>query len=112
MTDTVSRVRTEETRASRFKMTELVIDNNALRYGLWVPPEITLDGTEQSFTCGVEHEGRPDLVSYTVYGNVNFWWAIMWVNNILFPMRDLKAGTVLIIPSILRINAALDRARS
>jgi hypothetical protein len=45
---------------------------------------------------------RPDLLSYDLYGNSNYWWTIVLLNRdtLKDPIRDLKTGTVLrIIPS-------------
>ena len=46
---------------------------------------------------------RPDLISHKVYGNVQFFWIIMVVNNIENPLTDLAPGTLLKIPSLLDI---------
>lgn len=100
-----------ETALSRFKMTELLIDGGRLRYGLWEPPDIEITGGEPTFTVPPELEHRPDLVSHRAYRTVDLWWAIMQVNNIFLPIRDLRAGTTLIIPFRSSIEAALQRAR-
>lgn len=45
---------------------------------------------------------RPDLLSFDLYGNSNYWWTIVLLNRDVLkdPIRDLKTGTVLrIIPS-------------
>lgn len=45
---------------------------------------------------------RPDLLSFDLYGNSNYWWTIVLLNRdtLKDPIRDLKTGTVLrIIPS-------------
>ena len=46
---------------------------------------------------------RPDLISYKVYGTVDFWWIILLVNNIENPFVDLKEGMILEIPNKLDI---------
>lgn len=97
---------------SRFKMTALLEDRGRIRYGLWEPPEILILGTEPSFTVPPHMEGRIELVSYSFYGTVDLWWAIALVNDILCPIRDLVAGTNLIIPDRGQINDALQRARN
>lgn len=40
---------------------------------------------------------RPDLLSYSLYGNSNYWWTIVLINRnqIKDPIRDLKAGMVI-----------------
>jgi hypothetical protein len=46
---------------------------------------------------------RPDLISYSVYGTVDYWWIICYVNQIQNPFTDLVPGTVLTIPSLLDV---------
>lgn len=101
----------EESFSSRFKMTELLDDAGNLRYGLWEPPEIVLNGSEYVYTVPPEYEGRPDMLAFLFYGDENLWWVIAYVNNILLPMRDLVAGMQITIPSIDSINSALQRVR-
>jgi hypothetical protein len=96
---------------SRFRLTELLVDEGRLRYGLWDPPEIRLLGGEPTFTVPPEMEQRPDLIANQFYGDVELWWAIMWVNNILLPIRDLVAGMTIVIPSKDEVDRALIRAR-
>jgi hypothetical protein len=40
---------------------------------------------------------RPDLLSYSLYGNSNYWWVIVLINRnqLRDPIRNLKAGMVL-----------------
>lgn len=100
-----------ETFESRFKMTELLADEGLIRYGLWEPPAIRLLGSEPKYTVPPEFEHRPDLVSQKFYANTSFWWAIMDVNSILLPIRDMAAGVTLIIPDLDQIFEALERTR-
>lgn len=44
-------------------------------------------------------EGRPDLISFKIYGDVQFWWVIMIYNNIV-DVDDLNIGRILSIPDI------------
>jgi hypothetical protein len=96
---------------SRFKMTELLADAGRLRYGLGEPPEITITGAEAKYNVPPEFEHRPDLISKRFYGTVDFWWAIMQVNGVLLPIRDLRAGITIIIPDIAEVTEALERTR-
>jgi Base plate wedge protein 53 len=48
---------------------------------------------------------RPDLISYKIYGTVDYWWLILFVNDIQDPLNDIKSGTIIKIPSILDIYA-------
>jgi len=45
-------------------------------------------------------EGRPDLLSYEVYGSVDYWWVICAANNIIDPFEQLIAGKQIRIPII------------
>lgn len=46
---------------------------------------------------------RPDLISYKMYGNVQFWWFITIINGIENTFLDLVPGMLLKIPSVLDI---------
>jgi hypothetical protein len=96
---------------SRFKMTELLSDTGKLRYGLWEPPDVTIRGSEVIYTVTPEFEHRPELVSKKFYDTTSFWWAIMNVNSILLPIRDMVAGIALVIPDLSEIIEALERTR-
>lgn len=45
----------------------------------------------------------PALISYRVYGDVGFWWAILLVNGIENPFTELESGMILKIPNKLDI---------
>jgi|TARA_R100000482_G_C5122625_1_gene146682 hypothetical protein len=45
-------------------------------------------------------EGRPDLISYHIYGTTENWWIICVANDILDPFEDLKAGNKIRLPII------------
>ena len=44
-------------------------------------------------------EGKPDLISFRIYEDTQYWWIIMLYNNILDPV-DLTNGLVLVYPDI------------
>ena len=48
---------------------------------------------------------RPDLISYSQYNTVEYWWIICVVNEIQNPLNDLVSGQLLKIPNILDIYA-------
>lgn len=64
-----------------------------------LPTAAELIGNKKTQTIVVEprFEFRPDLLSYSLYGNSNYWWTIVLINRnqILDPIRDLRAGMVL-----------------
>ena len=45
-------------------------------------------------------EGRPDLISFKVYGTPDFWWVICAANKIIDPFEQLTAGKQIVIPII------------
>jgi hypothetical protein len=46
---------------------------------------------------------RPDMISYTVYGTVDYWWIILLVNEIMDAFNDLEVGMLLTIPNTLDV---------
>jgi hypothetical protein len=55
--------------------------------------------------------GRPDNLSYVIYGDTQYWWVLMWYNKIYKP-EDIKIGMKIKYPSIssieqLYMNASL-----
>jgi hypothetical protein len=63
-------------------------------------------------TCTIKNEvARPDLLSYRLYKDTQYWWVLMWYNSILCP-EDLKIGLKIDYPSLssleqLYMNASL-----
>ena len=56
--------------------------------------------TSRRFRIPKVAESRPDLISYSAYGNVDLWWLIMEHNNIIDPIDELYAGRIIEIPSL------------
>jgi len=46
---------------------------------------------------------RPDLISYKLYGTVDYWWILLYVNKIDNPLTDIEVGKVLTVPNVLDI---------
>jgi hypothetical protein len=46
---------------------------------------------------------RSDLISYKAYGTVDYWWIVLFVNNIKNPLTDIVSGDIIKIPNILDI---------
>lgn len=44
-------------------------------------------------------EFRPDLISYKIYNTTQYWWLLMFYNNIL-SYTDVVSGVVIIYPAI------------
>jgi hypothetical protein len=43
-------------------------------------------------------EGRPDLISHSIYGTTANWWVICVANDIIDPFEELKAGNKIKLP--------------
>ena len=43
-------------------------------------------------------DGRPDLLSFKLYGTPDYWWLICAANKIIDPFEQLTAGKQIIIP--------------
>lgn len=50
-----------------------------------------------------KEENRPDLLSYTLYGDTQYWWIILWYNSLYKP-EDLKVGVKINYPSLNNIE--------
>ena len=44
-------------------------------------------------------EGRPDLISYKIYGTTQYWWVLMEMNGIL-DIENIVNGTIIEYPDI------------
>lgn len=54
---------------------------------------------------------RPDLISYTNYRTVAYWWIICLVNKIQNPLTEIEAGDILTIPHLSDIYIFYKRYR-
>lgn len=50
---------------------------------------------------------RPDLISYTAYGDRRLWWVVLEFNNIKDPFFDLNLGQIIRLPSKPRVLEAI-----
>jgi hypothetical protein len=46
------------------------------------------------------YEGRPDLLSFKLYGTSSYWWLLCVANSIIDPFEQLTAGKQIIVPII------------
>ena len=51
----------------------------------------------------VTQAGRPDLLSYDIYGNIQYWWLLMLYNDLSSP-TELVAGITVSFPSLSSIE--------
>lgn len=61
------------------------------------------------YTVKPQHQYRPDLLSYDLYGNSNYWWviALLNMNQLQDPIRDLKTGMVIRVLARSDINGVI-----
>jgi len=88
------------TQTSRYAESEIVYygDKNILTFKTYKGQNLKQDQNDKFFVVPPNMEYRPDLLSYKVYGIVDYWWKIMEFNNIK-DIYDFKSG----------INIRLDR---
>ena len=89
------------------ELTEDGVFDSLNSYFLYQIPKLPTVGY---YTIRAEDK-RPDMLSYRIYGETQYWWVLMWYNNFLKP-QDLKIGAVIKYPSIsaveqLYMNASL-----
>lgn len=53
------------------------------------------------------YEGRPDLLSYDLYGNNNLEWVILQYNRIVDINEEFVAGAKLVVPSRERLFSSM-----
>lgn len=65
--------------------------------------------TAEIIVVDSKFEHRPDLLSYSLYGNSSYWWVIALLNRTQLedPMRDLKAGMMLRVLPKSAINGVI-----
>jgi len=47
----------------------------------------------------LDEDSRPDLLSYRIYGDTQYWWILLLYNQII-DVESLVTGTILLYPSI------------
>jgi hypothetical protein len=72
-------------------------ENKLLTYPIYKKSPIPPSSSDRYYVVTPGKEYRPDLVSLTAYGTVDFWWKIMEANNIK-DIFEFKAGLNLRIP--------------
>jgi hypothetical protein len=67
---------------------------------IYVPPLVPDFTQADDFVITQQYVKRPDLLSYDLYGDSNFWWVFVLYNRnlILDPINDLTLGKKIIVP--------------
>lgn len=88
--------------SSRYNNSKVIYytDNKLLTFTTYLKGTYNLNSTDKYYVITAGTEYRPDLVSQTAYGTVDFWWKIMEANNIM-DIYDFKAGLNIRIPNAL-----------
>ena len=75
--------------------------------GYYVDRGLNLDNSDTYQKLLPRHHLRPDLLSYDLYGDPDYWWIIfrMNMNIINDPMRDFISGLIVRCPSIDRVRS-------
>jgi hypothetical protein len=73
-------------------------ENKLLTFTTYKKQTIKLSDQDTYYVVTSGTEYRPDLVSQTAYGTIDFWWKIMEANNIK-DIFDFKAGLNIRIPN-------------
>lgn len=99
---------------SRFQDTPLLqlrdSDGNATNdyaWGVWEVIDFPEAGTDLIHIIKDYEAGRIDLLADKYYGNVNLWWVIAYINEIMDPMVDMEAGDKIRIPHRNEVYAKL-----
>ena len=93
-----------------YKRTQLFIQEGRAFFGLWRPPEVRLTGDEERLAIPMGLEGHLDLVAQVTLGDRRFWRAVAQVNQIDYPLEEVRAGDRIIIPRVSAVRAAYQRA--
>jgi hypothetical protein len=69
--------------------------------GYWIPPTVGPASTDVLIELTPRYEGRPDLLSFDLYGTPRLWWTFSLVNPDLLkdPLGDMKAGLQIYVPT-------------
>lgn len=77
--------------------------------GMYVDRGLIRDGTDQAITLDSRYALRPDLLSYDLYGIVDYRWTFMMLNPDLIkdPIYDFVTGLTIYVATLDRLRSAL-----
>lgn len=88
---------------SRFQATETVIQDGEEVWGAWKSPSfLALDlpqGQQQAIRVNSDRAGRPDLISFDIYGTTKLDWLLIAFNDAYGVFNWPRAGTVITAPT-------------
>jgi len=91
---------------SRLTRTPILKDGS---FGLWERPPKFREFLPEKWI--VREGDMLDLIAYEVYGRHDWWWVIAVANGIMNPLRELRPGKELLLPSPFEILAVLRNER-
>ena len=65
--------------------------------------------TSKTIVLSAKYVGYPDLLSYDVYGTVDYWWILCMMNGIVDIYTDMTAGMTWNIPAMADIQGMLSQ---
>jgi len=73
---------------------------------IWTPRTVPASPNDSLFELDPRYNKRPDLLSYDLYGTVDYWWvfAVRNMDTLVDPINDFITGTIIYIPSITSIT--------
>ena len=88
---------------TRYGGTEVLEQTGQRYFGIWEVPFSIRDigGVEEAVEHVVDagEVGCLDLIAWNYLNDERLWWIIAWFNNIINPIEEVKAGTVILIPN-------------
>jgi hypothetical protein len=69
------------------------------RLDWWSRTILEKDDSDITYVVENTYEGRLDLIAAIFYNEPRYWWILAQYNNILDPFSEVKAGTLILIPS-------------
>ena len=69
--------------------------------GIYVPPIEIVPSQTTKMIIEQRYHKRPDLLSYNLYGNSNYWWIFVLYNKdiIVDPINDFVQGLTINVPN-------------
>lgn len=66
---------------------------------LWTDPDLPSLISDEQMAIPTKFDKRPDLMSYDLYGDPNYWWVFAIRNKdiLIDPVEDFTAGTIISI---------------
>lgn len=59
------------------------------------------------YTVPPSQKNRPDMIAYQLYGSEDYWWLVLWMNNLTDPFSSLNIGDTILIADLTDVNSLL-----